>query len=105
MKVKNCLNNIKSKLKPIDKLTMVFIGILMCCLLGFIFARHGIHNYKQVQVSYKEKSDIHYKVYLKENNFFEEDYLEENRTYITSLIDYLDIDFNYNINLDEKISK
>ena len=100
----NFFGNIINKLKPIDKLTFVFVGIVLCSLLGYFFARFGIHNYEQVQVLYNEKSNIEYKVYLKDNNFFEEDYLEENRTYITSLIDYLDITFNYYIDLSKKLN-
>ena len=100
----NLFVNIMNKLKPIDKLTLVFVGVILCSLLGFVFTRFGVHNYEQVQVSYSENSNIEYRVYLKENNFFEEDYLEENRTYITSLIDYLDITFNYDIDLSEKLN-
>lgn len=100
----NLFVNITNKLKPIDKMTVTFIGIIICSLIGFIFARFGIHNYEQKQVSYNENSNIEYKVYLKDNNFFEEEYLEENRTYITSLIDYLNITFNYDVDFSEKMS-
>lgn len=45
--------------------------------------------------SYKAYRNIDYKVYLKENDFFEEEYLEKGKQYTTDLIDYIDIDFNY----------
>ena len=53
-------------------------------------------------LSYAEKGNVDYKVYLKENNFYTETYLGPNMTYITSLVDYVDIDFNYNFNTSEK---
>jgi len=53
-------------------------------------------------LSYTEKGIVDYKVYLKENNFYKDRYLGKNMTYITSLVDYIDIDFNYNFNTSEK---
>ena len=54
--------------------------------------------------SYQEDNSVHYKVFLKENDFFETPYLDENKTYITSLIDHLNIDFQYLINFSEEVS-
>lgn len=53
-------------------------------------------------LSYTEKGNVDYKVYLKENNFYTDKYLGKNMTYITSLVDYIDIDFNYNFDTNEK---
>ena len=52
-------------------------------------------NYSQDVVNYVENSSIDYKVYLKKNNYFDTPFLEKNKVYITSLIDYIDIDFSY----------
>ena len=41
-----------------------------------------------------------YKVYLKKNDFFDTPYLEKDMTYITSLIDYINLDFDYNVAYD-----
>ena len=99
----NVVGKFTRNLKHIDVMTIIFFGVIIFSLFGFINARYGIHNYEEVKVAYKENSNINYKVYLKENNFFENPYLEENKTYITSLIDYLDINFKYLINTDEHI--
>lgn len=53
--------------------------------------------------TYNEKSNLDYKVYLKENNYFKEEYLEKNNQYIASLIDYIDIDFDYNLSSSKPI--
>lgn len=53
-------------------------------------------------LSYKEEGNVDYKVYLKENNFYKDQYLGKNMTYITSLVDHIDIDFNYNFDTSEK---
>ena len=53
-------------------------------------------------VSYNETSDINYKVYLKENSFFDNNYLESDKQYIASLIEYIDSNFKYKLSLEEK---
>ncbi len=53
-------------------------------------------------LSYTETGSIDYKVYLKENNFYKDKYLGKNMTYITSLVDYIAIDFNYDFETTEK---
>lgn len=53
-------------------------------------------------LSYTERGNVDYKVYLKENNFYKDKYLGKNMTYITSLVDYITIDFNYDFDTTEK---
>ncbi|MBR4231246.1 MAG: hypothetical protein IKR74_03715 [Bacilli bacterium] len=76
---------------------VVFYAILA---LAFLF----LHSYtnKEVYIKYNETSDIDYKVYLKENDFFKEKFLGPNRSYIASLIDYIDTTFNYKISLQDE---
>lgn len=52
--------------------------------------------------SYTEKGNVDYKVFLKENNFYKDKYLGKNMTYITSLVDYINIDFVYNFDTTAK---
>ena len=54
-------------------------------------------------LKYKENNSLNYKVYLKNNNYFDVPYLDENRTYITSLIDHINVNYNYNLNFSEKV--
>lgn len=84
----------------------IFIRILFpfFFIFGIIFIVIGVNDYTIKKVSYNENNDIKYKVYLKKNNFFDTDYIEENRTYISSLIDYIDVNFQYNIKYNVPIS-
>ena len=88
-----------------------FALIIVLLFLSIIFLAGGVYNifkgfrnFKWINFSYQEDNSVHYKVYLKENDFFETPYLDENKTYITSLIDYLNIDFKYLINFSEEVS-
>ena len=73
-------------------LQILFVLIFFFGVFSFYL---GFNNIKTIFFKYDEKSDIKYNVYLKPNQFFETPYLEENRTYIASLIDYIDVTFNY----------
>ena len=53
-------------------------------------------------VTYQEKSNIDYKVYLKKNEFYETKYLGKNMIYVASLIKRIDVDFNYVYNIDRQ---
>jgi hypothetical protein len=84
-------------------IAMLFLSIFF--LAGGVYnIFKGFHNFKWLNFSYQEDNSVHYKVFLKENDFFETPYLDENKTYITSLIDHLNIDFQYLINFSEEVS-
>lgn len=96
-------SNVKS-MKLIDKFKILFVIVFVFSILGSIAARIGTHNYEKIKIEYSEKNNINYKVYLKENDFFENEFLDMNKTYIASLIDHIDINFKYNFDLSEKVN-
>lgn len=73
-------------------------------LFSFYYFKIGLKNTYQEEVTYKSSSNVSYKVYLLENDYFDEPYLGMNRTYISSLINYIDINFNYNLNFSNFVS-
>ena len=79
--------------------------MVIATLIGSIFSyRIGFNAPENVKYSYKENNSIDYKVYLKENNFFDSPYLSEGKTYITSLIDYIDANFVYDVNFSKPVT-
>ena len=70
---------------------------------GLIFLFKSFSFTQQKVINYDEKSNLDYKVYLKENDFYETPYLGKNMLYIASLIDKINIDFNYNFTSSENI--
>lgn len=87
------------KRRTIISYILVIIAFL---ILALSFVLLSIHKNEREYITYKENSDISYKVYLKENDFFEKNYAEEEKQYIASLIDYIGATFNYNIDIDKK---
>lgn len=90
-------------IKKIYYLFMIF-SIIILSLCSYFYINMGLNNKKRLVLDYQSSSVVNYKVYLKENNFFNEEYLEMDRTYIASLIDYLDVIFTYNLKYSEIVS-
>ncbi len=63
----------------ISILTFLLVAGLALTVFGF--------SDSYVTLKYNEDNSINYKVYLKPNNYFDTQYLGENRTYSTSIID------------------
>lgn len=86
------------------KLSVKLALILASFVIGLLILIYGVSSKDYISISYTENNSIKYKVYLKPNQYFETPYLEENRTYIASLIDYIDIDYQYLINFNKPVS-
>ena len=52
-------------------------------------------------IKYNVNSDIDYKVQLKPNDFYDEDYLDKGMLYVASLIDKINVNFKYNFSVDK----
>ena len=94
-------HNIKRKrhirrqvLKGIILAITIIILIIMCAKKD-----------KKMKACYKENSNVDYKVYLKQNSFYENEYIGKGNQYIASLIDYITADFNYELSINEKDMK
>ena len=93
----------RAKLKIQFKLALIFIAIVILSCLMF----YSISNIKIVNIgnsnSFKENGDINYKVYLKDNDFYDTNYLDnndKNTAYVASLIDKVNVNFKYNFNME-----
>lgn len=86
----------KRKNTIISFICVIAVVSILSFSLFVIFSKTNDNNY----VTYDEKSNIDYNVYLKENEFFENNYLGSNKQYIASLIDYIKADFEYNLSFD-----
>lgn len=76
--------------------TILLLFILLITFFSLTFKKTYV-------LHYSESSNLDYKVYLKENDFFDQRYLEKDRQYISTLIDYIDADFKYSFVSGESI--
>ena len=79
---------------------LLFIVFFAICLL---FASRTVDRKKPVPINYSQIGNIDYKVYLNDNDFYNEKYLDMNKSYIASLINYIDINFDYLFNTEKKV--
>lgn len=100
---KNQINAILiNQTKRRNNVLAFFCIIVLISILSLSFFLIYANRNKDYYVNYDEDSNIDYKVYLKDNEFFNNNYLGTNKQYIASLIDYIDANFNYNLSLKEK---
>ncbi len=76
------------------------IFVLIMISLGLVYAGTVV-KIKKI-VTYKENNKIGYKVYLKENSFYDKEYLEGDMRYVAKLIDTIELDFSSVFQIDEK---
>ncbi len=77
-----------------------FLVILFSFLSAFFLKRSYV-ILSQQNITYQENSKLDYKVFLKQNDFYDTDYLGKNMVYVASLIDKIDVDFNYIFKIDK----
>lgn len=89
-------------MKKIKKLNIVFAVLATAISIFFLYlgSVFKIEN----KLSYSEEGNVDYKVYLKSNNDFNTPYLGKGRKYIASLIDHINIDYNYRFKGDKDMN-
>ncbi len=81
------------------RLIFEIIIFLTLLTLGTLLLNKSLKYENTEIIEYNEESNLDYKVYLFENNFYEEKYLEKDMLYVASLIDKVHIDFDYKFNI------
>ena len=81
---------------------LIFNVILFLSLVvtSYIFINKSIVIQEAKNVSYEEHGNADYKVFLKDNIYYEYKYLDKNMSYIANLIDYISVDYNYKFKAD-----
>ena len=77
--------------------------IVVTALIGIAALCFYITRDRSYFITYNEKSDIDYKVRLKENEFYEEDYLDKDKGYVATLIDEIKTNYRYSLSLPKNI--
>lgn len=80
----------------------ILIFVITFSLCSFLFFKSLEHGNTKV-IKYRENNTIDYKVYLKENEFYDTPYLDKGMIYVASLIDKIKLTFNYDFNIDTNV--
>ena len=87
----------KNREKWIFVETVVAVVLAIAILISSIVAYQLNKTY---YIGYRESGSIDYNVFLKDNEFFEEDHLGKDQSYVASLIDRIIADYSYEIDMD-----
>lgn len=79
-------------------LNLLLVIIIVGSLIASLFMSFSITKTKRI--NYSNRSAIDYKVYLSDNEFYNEEYLNKGMAYVASLIDKISITFNHKFNSD-----
>ena len=85
-----------------DTIIKMYTIAAMAIVIGLLFIFFYFKENNLSLVTFDEKSKIDYKVYLKENEFYEKEFIEKDNQYIASLINKIETNFQYNMNIPNK---
>lgn len=88
--------------KKIKLVLYILVLILILGLFGYeIYIGKTKLNKESIQ--YSKDSNINYVTYLKDNNYYNSSYLQNEYNLVANLIDYFNVDYNYSYALSDKI--
>ena len=92
--------SINKKLKIVVLAILLIIIAIITILLYITIKNPGVREEKVALLSYNNKTDIKYNVFLLPNPLYSGDNVEEGKLYLTSFVDYIKISFLYEFNID-----
>ena len=82
----------------------MMIPTLVMLVLTLFVLKGSMYSEKESVVNYNETGDIDYKVYLKNNSFYSDEYLGKDMQYVASLIDKININYKFDMKSDAKLN-
>lgn len=83
---------------PVTVISGILV-LLVIILIGCL----SLTFQKEYSVNYTDKSNLDYNVYLKPNEFYTDEYLPKNKNYVSTLINYIDANFDYEFESSDKL--
>ncbi len=94
----------KGDIKPftMDRwLRYMMIPTVILLILTFFVFKGSLYTDSEAVVSYNEVGNVDYKVFLKDNSYYSDDYLGSGMQYIASIIDTVNTSFRYEMHSEE----
>ena len=80
-----------------DKISIALvISIIAFIIAAFFFWNQSKQTIAKSEIPYSESGSSSYKVYLDENDYYDNEFLTEGMQYISSIINHIEVDFKYN---------
>lgn len=78
-----------------QRLIFLIILFVLFIIFSLLLFNKSLIIQEKKNIAYQESGTLDYKVYLKDNIYYEEKYLGKEMSYIANLIDYISIDYKY----------
>ena len=85
-----------------DTIMKMYMIAIIGIVIGLLFIVFYLKESRLSTVAFNENSNVDYKVFLKENKFYDKEYLEKDNQYIASLINKIETKFNYNMDIPNR---
>lgn len=86
------------------KTVMYIILAAIFFVFTYLFVDRGLNTMIKINIPYQEKSNINYKVILKDNQVYDDKVLDMGKNYISKLVDDIEINFDYKVIFNKYIS-
>jgi len=85
------------------KIVMIWLilTIILLIITTIYLIKEAMKEKEQKHIVYTENGHVDYNVYLKENEFYDKEYLGKDRQYIASLINYVEANLRYDLQASE----
>ena len=93
---------LKKKVKIMFNL-FVAIAVLLWSVFVILTSINFNRKGQDIHFYYNEKNNLDYNVFLKENEYFNEQSLSKDKQYIASLIDYINVNYKYSYSTSKPI--
>ncbi len=97
------MENVIEELKE-NRKSMIYVGIsvlILILIFSAFFINIGVKKEDKNYIQYSDKKNLEYKVILKDNEYYKENYIEAGNQYIANLINYINANFKYDFNLQD----
>lgn len=92
----------EEKYKLLKTRLMIYtITLLIFLSIGIYLCHNLVRRIEIAPIKYCDTNSLDYRVYLKENEFYNVDFLPKGQSYPTTLIDYIEFNYNYIFNIDD----
>jgi len=102
------LYKVKKKKKRTSKkknitILCIFLTILFVLTSVILFKQSVVIGTEKSSAQYNEIGDVDYKVYLKDNDFYDSSFLDSGMQYVANLIKTINVKFNYELHMTKDL--
>lgn len=90
-------------MKKKRKLRLSFVCTVLLIIAVVFEINYGINKLKIKSINYEKSGNVSVRTYLKENSYYNSNYLDEDMAVIANLIDYFKLDYNYSYALSDNV--